>query len=335
MGLLLTADIHLTDNPRDAYRWGLFTWLGEQHATHIAILGDLTDAKDRHSAALVNRLVRAVRDLADHCEQIIILKGNHDYIDPACPFFGFLRAIDGVSVVAIKPRAFTVDGREVLAIPNGMVEGEPGDLVGAWNDYDLVLTHETYDGCLTENGTELRGLPPSIFKGFAGKVWSGDIHVPQKVGKTIEYVGAPYRVRFGDQFEPRCVLIDKAGKATDLPFPCPSKHTITISTAADLDKALRGIYRGDQVKVRVLLKRSEYADWPKLKASIKEAAASAGFELYGPELLPLKQQVPRPDEADKVTGRRTPIEVVKDYAKTKRMTKETEAAGLALLKEVL
>ena len=44
------------------------------------------------------------------------------------------------------------------------------------------------------------GVNPGILKGFKGYCWSGDIHVPQKVSKNIQYIGAPTHIRFGDSF---------------------------------------------------------------------------------------------------------------------------------------
>ena len=93
---LIFTDIHLTDNPREEYRWRVFDdaivqFLFLKKATDIMILGDLTDRKDNHSASLVNRLVRNVKRLAE-LAPVTVLMGNHDYLDPINPFFGFLGA---------------------------------------------------------------------------------------------------------------------------------------------------------------------------------------------------------------------------------------------------
>lgn len=46
---IMISDLHLTDSPRDEYRWGLFPWLREQikvyKIEHLLILGDITDRK--------------------------------------------------------------------------------------------------------------------------------------------------------------------------------------------------------------------------------------------------------------------------------------------------
>ena len=336
--MIITADIHLTDKPSDLYRWDLFPWLIKQvdGDKTLAILGDLTDAKDRHSAKLVNRLTYAMQDLSRAFDMVLFVKGNHDYVDKDNPFFGYLRTLDNVHVIATEPAAFEINGRIVLAVPNSVdfaaeYEGYP------WNDYNVVLTHQTYDGCITENGTRLGGVPPSIFKGFKGKVWSGDIHAPQKVGPVIEYVGAPYRVRFGDRFQPRVVQYAVATKRTlDLKYSCPSKHVVTIGNIADIYKPEhRAMKAGDQVKVRVLLKRADYAGWPVLQAEIKALAAERGWLLTGPLLEPLQRNGA---ETDKIQAARqgiaAPEGLVRQHAKYKRMSQEAEAIGLAILKEI-
>src|SRR3972149_1174921 len=99
---LVISDLHLTDDPKDAYRWDIEQWIYEKieelPITHIYILGDLTDKKDSHSSILVNRLTKFIKNLAKEAE-IYILKGNHDYIDENNPFFGFLDYLDKVNYI--------------------------------------------------------------------------------------------------------------------------------------------------------------------------------------------------------------------------------------------
>ncbi|RPI87194.1 MAG: hypothetical protein EHM40_23155, partial [Chloroflexi bacterium] len=83
MTWLVTSDLHLTDRPRDAHRFGLFKWLAKKQRKHgvkaTFILGDITDKKDNHSSALVNRVVNELTQLEP---PVYVLKGNHDFIDP-------------------------------------------------------------------------------------------------------------------------------------------------------------------------------------------------------------------------------------------------------------
>src|SRR5262252_4520552 len=97
--MLITADLHLGDNPRDAYRLDILSrlrQLARKHNTdHVAILGDLTTEKNYHSSWLVNHIADGIAALAADV-QVTVLMGNHDYEESDNPFFRFLDSIDGV-----------------------------------------------------------------------------------------------------------------------------------------------------------------------------------------------------------------------------------------------
>src|SRR5271156_1934363 len=92
MTSLWTSDIHLDGSPKNSYRWDILDWLETtalaRKVDFIGINGDLTEAKDKHPASVVNRVVEF---LAKSKNQWVVNTGNHDFIDPITPFFGFLR----------------------------------------------------------------------------------------------------------------------------------------------------------------------------------------------------------------------------------------------------
>lgn len=344
MSLLVTADLHFTDNPRDAHRWELLPWLAKQAIKHkaeaVLLLGDLTDAKDKHSAALTNRMVQGLHDLAQ-VVQVIIIRGNHDYIDENEPFFGFVNAVYSDTSNNIrfltKPTMIQFSSMgEALFLPNTRDYKKDWETLYT-NQTKYIFTHQTYDGCLTENGTKLEGIPPSFFAGFRGQVWSGDIHKPQKVGKNIEYVGAPYRCRFGDDYKPRVVLLNDNGTHKDLHFPTKNKVLVRLGPSDSLrDSAVvETLYAGDQIKVRVELSRARYAEWPKVRAQIVQQAAELGLELTGPELVALPDQ-PKATPAGRKGGQQAqtgPQGAVAAYAAKKGASDALRAAGLDLLSQ--
>lgn len=344
MTTLITADIHLNDNQREAHRWGLLPWLGEQaikyHVNYLFILGDLTDAKDRHSAVLVNRMVDGFSRLLDRM-QIFILKGNHDYIDPQWPFFDFIRHVEGISFFH-KPVGdnLRIAGNRVpvLFLPS------PKDWEQEWNsaleqvdnplnsdeEFEYIFTHATFEGALSENGTHLHGISPSIFSRTKAKIWSGDIHTPQWIS-PVEYVGAPYHTRFGDHYEPRVVLIDEKGKAIDLHYPCPKKYVFVVGNLADLKKQAKALVREDQMKVRVKLRRSDYSEWPALRQEIRDYAEQRELLLVGPELQALTE--PSAGREKLQNSFRNSEQILKDYGKIQRVSKDSLAVGLKLLQQ--
>lgn len=340
MATLLTADLHLTDNPRDEYRWGILPWLVKQAEVHqvdqIMVLGDLTDAKDRHSSALVNRVVRNLSGNATGPRWIFI-KGNHDYIDESLPFFEFLEFHDNVRFFNY-PSELTIKVADTpekcLFLPNTKNWREDWQEL-YFNDYPFIFTHQTYEGCLTENGTTLEGIPPSIFKDFEGHVYSGDIHVPQKVARNVEYVGAPYHLRFGDVFNPRVLLIDNNGRCRNLRFACQGKYLINCSSVDELVDTAHAmeVKRGDQVKVRVSLHRAEYPNWSQIKAAIRTCAGEQGWHLFGPELVAL-DPIPQV-EGPQITqsSRLAPVEMVKTHGEKVSLDEDTVQIGLSLIQK--
>lgn len=341
MTILITSDTHFTNAPRDEHRWGLFSWLRKMARKHdidnLFLLGDLTDAKDRHPSVLVNRITDEVEETTKECD-VVLLRANHDCIDENHPFFRFLskmkvRYINKPTEFAIGP-----DKQVALFLPNtrnyqqdwqsldhlGMLVG--GDIT---RGCDYIFCHQTFDGSLAENGSELRGIPPSFFKGFKGQVISGDVHVPQKVNKQITHVGSPYRVHFGDTFTPRVLLL-KNGKFTDLHFPCISREVITIRDVKHLDEGA-DFPENTQVKIRVKLKRAEYPDWPNIRKEVLRVAKQKGWEVCGLELIELATRV-REHEID-VEEFRTPEIVVRDFSKARKLAKELEETGVTFVQE--
>jgi DNA repair exonuclease SbcCD nuclease subunit len=346
MTVIVTSDLHLTDNPRDSDRWNIFPWLQKQvkktGAKTVAILGDLTDAKDRHPSALVNRFVNEL-DALSTIAGVIVLRGNHDYIDIERPFFGFIDH---------QPNITFVDGPYEIELDDGTAERgrtaktslflpNTKDHENDWKDLslkgvDYIFCHQTFDGAKAENGTRLPGIPPAFFRGFKGKIYSGDIHVPQVVSKVpwIEYVGAPYRVHFGDSYTPRVLLL-KHGQASDLHYPSVNKHLFTVKKPSTLERYVSEVNEGDQVKVRVQLKRSEYPTWKTVKEQIVAFATQNGWVLFGPELVPLPADRDAEGQAalDESKGQ-TPAAVLKAYCQREKVNKELAQVGTELLKAV-
>lgn len=333
--ILFTADLHFTDLPRDEHRWALLPWLKEQarkqNVATIILGGDLTDAKNCHSADLTNRLVDGLRDLARACE-VIIIRGNHDYIDPATPFFGFM---DGEKNLAfIKEPTYLQDIRTWL-LPN--TRDYQTDWKGLdFNKAEYIFCHQTFDGAISEmNDHALTGIPPSVFGKTKAQIYSGDIHKAQRLTKQIVYVGSPYKVRFGESHTPRVLLIRDDGTTKDLHFPTKNKLTVDLQGTEPLaDSAAWEILKaGDQVKVRVHMPRTAYAEWPAIKRNIIAEAAEMGLELTGPELLALPEpKKPAKGRTGAVTGASGPMDALAAFAGAKGLDGPLLKAGESFLK---
>lgn len=345
MSSLFVADIHQTDNPRDAYRWGLFAWLKEQAIKHrvdqIIFFGDLTEKKDRHRAELVTRLVAGFAELAEVCD-IYIICGNHDRVDPNFPFFQFLCGFDRIHFF-VEPTYLdlkvTNRTETCLFLPTA------DDYENEWKEVDwkrprFVFMHQTVVGARFENG-ELseRGIPISLFSKCHPEceIWSGDIHTPQTLrcgahGPYVRYVGAPYRIDFGDTFTPRVVLRTE-GKTLDLHFPCCNKCLIDMTGDGEMIVSDSRIARGDLVKVRITLKRHELTSYSALRDAVLAWAGEWGAVVYGPTLKLVSDPAPRaPNTNVKVAQTtRNPQQALADFARREKISPDVAEIGAVLL----
>lgn len=240
----------------------------------------MTDAKDNHGAELVNRTVRAFDGLRKAAPRIIVLKGNHDYLRGGHMFFDFLSALDGIEVITKPTEDPDIDGPLTFFLPYSK-EPEKEWAHLDFSIYDYLFMHQTVKGSRTSNGQimEGRALPPLN----AAKVYSGDIHVPQVVG-GVEYVGSPYHVHLGDNFRPRCVLIERGGKAVDLHFDTVKRVSLRSTGLYQLAGQLRALKKGDHVKVTLELDASDRHDWRAVRRAVTAFIEKAGLVSQGVEM---------------------------------------------------
>lgn len=286
--VLLISDLHFTSKPEDEYRFGIFDWVSKlsqtQEFLNLVILGDLTDAKDRHPAYLVNRIVREFDKLRPG--RIFILKGNHDYVNPSLPYFSFLDLLRATRLF-IEPEWIDIGDCSCLMLPH------TNSPYYKWNSLefekaDYIFLHQTIEGSMASNGHPLKGMPRNYFsrRGFKGKgIFSGDVHVPQTLG-DVTYVGSPYHVHYGDSFKPRAMFLDlTTGHTEDFHFPAPQRRTLNIFDVDEIRTA--GLSKGDQVKVRMWLDRAELSDWEQHKREILDIIGELELKLGGLEMKKL------------------------------------------------
>lgn len=327
MTWLLTADLHLSDRPRDDYRFGLFPWLARQQQKHATtatfILGDLTDKKDNHSAALVNRITSELLQLKP---PIYILKGNHDYVRIDNPFFEFLNYVDGIEFIS-EP-AF-IKSLGVAFLPHqpdqasfdracGVIPAKP----------TAIMLHECVEGAIAETGSRLTGISTSLVAAKSPRLCvAGDIHKPQVVN-CVTYVGAPYHVRFGDDFEPRVLLV-KNGHEQDLSYPCLRKWSLRIHDADQISNDEK-LSKGDHVKVVIEMTKEEVTEWGAHKQRALDACRERGLEVFGVTLEVLASATKDQPKLEPSKTRR-PEDIVTAFSKAEGLAANIRNAGLEIL----
>jgi hypothetical protein len=320
--VLVTADWHRTANPRDSYRFAIverLCQLIEDHniATTI-VLGDVTDEKDRHPAILVNSIVEAALDLSRACD-LIFMRGNHDYINSDFPFLGFLTHIPNIRWVNVPS---LVEG--CLFLPHtGNYEQEWAGYLGMTIPTGLIFAHNAFEGARADSGVHLHGIPTDIFGN--NKVIAGDIHTPQRVG-PVEYVGAPYTVDFGDNYEPR-VLILKGRKQFSIPTNAPRKIVIELNDLNNLPTST--IPEGSLLKIIIDISREDRQLWPKLQAKAREWAE--GVNCVPVIIQPRVVHQEGVDPVAQAEKNLTDAEWLTEYATTAGLHPRLTKAGLFLL----
>lgn len=332
MSILLTSDTHFTDHPIDEYRWKLFPFLKSTvrklQIRYLIISGDICDAKDRHSAVLVNRLTENLVYLSKDVEQLILLRGNHDGLIPELPFFKFIEQIPNIQFIT-SPTMQTLgqDGLLCWFLPcTKTPEIDWKDL--DFSNCDLIFTHMTFKGAIAENKQILDGPSDSLLQNTTAKIISGDVHVPQTMGR-ITYIGSPYPIHFADSFTPRLLLINDDLSFKDLHMPSIKRHTLTISNENDLAK-LHKLQTGDQCKILI---PSSVIDIQKLKQQINEVATEQKIEICKTEMV---SDNPQKFIETKNTLKSTqPEEWFEEYVKAHDIDEDLVEVGNNILEEVV
>jgi hypothetical protein len=334
MKALVIADLHLSEKPRDSYRFQVMAdianLLEKHNVGYLIVLGDLTENKDFHPATLVNAVVDIVHGFSQFCE-VLVLRGNHDYTRADFPFFRFLRRLKRVRWINSVSR-IDLGKADCLFLPHTRDYKKDWVQLPHLEEIQFVFAHNTFEGSITEHGKKLSGIPTDVFDDVP--VISGDIHTPQTLG-PVTYVGSPYVVDFGDDFEPRALLIDwldhRDFVIKDIPLPGPQKRLLDITTA-DIGKLKKQDFNeGDIVKVRLTLGLTEQENWFSYRDKIKHELSNLGADVY------LVQPVTsaRSKSLAKIARKDVKSDefIVQEYSKTAKVPAPTLKVGLGFLKE--
>lgn len=321
--MLLTADLHLDDKPENDYRWRIFEQLKAfADQEDIYILGDLCDRADRHSAALVNRLVSALEDLVRAKHTVIILNGNHDRPLKGPPFWRFLNHIPHVMFVT-EPLPY----RQALLLPYSPNPREEWADID-WERYSAVFMHQPVTGVDVGRGQTLT-VPDMVDFPDSLRVYSGDIHIPQVVG-PVTYVGAPYPVRFGDTHKCRLLLLaDDYSIKRECLLRAIRKPVIEVRSIDQLQPVL--LRAGDQAKVKFVLSPDSMEEWPSTQQRIIAWARDTGIHIASIEAIvetsPNRKITPAAFES-------TPEQVLRAYCQGAGVGEKLVASGLDFLAQL-
>ncbi len=327
MSVLFIADLHLSDNPRDLYRdhfmRDLPNLLDKYKVHDLIVLGDLTEEKDRHSATLTNMVVHHMVACAKEC-RVHILKGNHDYVDEEQPFFEFLHHFPTIDYHStISEQQIRTIGR-CLFLPH--THNHQRDWKGIdFDRYQYVFAHQTFhDADIGHGRIASDGIPLIAFKN-GPVIISGDVHIPQRI-QNLYYVGAPYTIDFGDDYQGRLLLHD-ADKLTSINIHTPQKKLVVITEMKDFKERI--VQAGDVIKVRV--DDDVFDSLPECSDYVRKWAEDNGcilhaFQMYHADILIA-------DERESIVQNRPDDEILSDFAKQRGLNDQTLKTGQRILRK--
>lgn len=332
MSKLVCADPHFDDSVRNEYRWELFPWLKKQalatKSDTLYIVGDICDRKNNHSDKLVNRVIDSFIELSEVFVEIRIIKGNHDYDkDDATPFFKFMGEIDRLYYVN---ESFAI-GRE-LFLPHTRNPSKDWKDIN-FNDYKIVYMHQMVKGSKVHDSYCIEeGYDPNQFKKYKNTLFiSGDNHIPQSIGDNFIYVGAPYPVKFGDDYMSRILHIpsieENPIQTISILHRSIAKKSCKIKKIGDLNNC--DWRKGDHAKVEINLSRSEFHEYPAIRKQVNIFCKVNNIELFSVELKPLKDKgIKMKNPKKKLTN---PSQILKEFSDKEKIGDELLKVGEELL----
>lgn len=271
MKALIISDLHLTDSPSEEYRWNIFQWtqetLVQQQCTHLFILGDIFDKKDRHPARIVTRLVKLLVDIAVDIP-IIILQGNHDVLLKEHPFLSFVDHLPNVRWIS-QPELIEFDHVKTVWLPHTVTPIEEWEVFfKGYTQVDMAFAHIGVIGSKVSNyfelldGVDLKWLEEKL----RCPILSGHIHVPQTI-RSLTYIGSPHPVSFGDDDQYRGLLWTPLNSIKSLPIPSIKRHSLAISSLDELKELYDNgtIKEHDHIKIKIVLTSEQLSQWSVLK----------------------------------------------------------------------
>lgn len=333
MKTIVTADLHFSDKIRDNYRHAfvgrLIKMIHQHSADQLLILGDLSEQKDRHGAWLVNQIVGHLHRLTKHCE-ILVLMGNHDYLDPNTPYFQFLGRVPGATWVNTPTKSKNLPSTTTAGLGPCLYLPHTANYKKDWADVPLnghnwIFTHNTFTGVDMGGGRKAAGIPLTVFPKGA-RVISGDIHIPQTIG-PVTYVGAPYLVDFGDDYKPRVLLLNN-GKIVSLPCHGPQKRLVEIKDLQQLKNPGIGLGAGDILKVRVTLHPDQYAKWTEITNKVRAWGDKYDYQVHSVHPVMLGKSV---GVVKSETTTKSDTQILQAYAKSAAIDERTLRVGLELM----
>lgn len=277
--MLCVGDIHIKPTNVhlvDTLQHQLLEIVDREPVERVVLLGDLLDTFERVHTQALNRAYQLIHAIRERCP-VVVLVGNHDLINNQQflsdqHWMNAMKAWPGVTIVD-RVVSQTAGDLRVVYVPYVPVQrfAEALETVGGeWRDAHYIFAHQEFRGCKMGaiQSTHGDAWDPAL-----PMVVSGHIHDTQRPQPNVFYIGASIQNSFGDQSDPRVLLIRGVDQAwTEIPVRLPKKKTVyvavdelhTLDPAAwendPAVDAVRIVVRGDYDQFKTLTKTKAFED---------------------------------------------------------------------------
>jgi len=226
--VLVFSDIHIAchkkrlDRLQDCLKtleW-VFETAREHGIKYILFGGDLFQDRQKIDILTYHLTFDVFQKYCDGSVEVYLLLGNHDLwyydrwdIHSVRP----LRAVNGVKLVE-KPQTLEVAGHKVDFLPYTHQPLEHLDALRKEGGGKTLLAHlavdgailnnnySTYSDVIIEHDGDMVRVGASVFDGWE-QVFLGHYHCEQKLTPTVEYIGSPLELTFGEANQQKHILI--------------------------------------------------------------------------------------------------------------------------------
>lgn len=172
-------------------------------------LGDTTDDRNSIPIPTIDTLLTGLGKFPASPHNYALI-GNHDqFLRNTELHMG--RLIESVFNIVAKPQAIEIEGAVVIFAPYPASEPKLAEeldslLLKHRRKPIIIIGHFGVKGCRMKSGTALAGVSVELLD-RANLTLLGHIHLPQRLGQNIFYVGSPFQQDFGEANEEKRVAI--------------------------------------------------------------------------------------------------------------------------------
>lgn len=333
--MLIVSDLHLDDTAITGYRFKIFSKLQQKIQEHniknVIILGDILDKKDKHPSYLVNRITDELNFLTELGTKIIILMGNHDYVTPDEPFLKFLNWMPNIKFIS-EPKVFEIEDKNCLFLPHTHQPELTWKIVNFTECYDMIFTHQDFKGAEVHEFYSMeKGLTEKhpLFT-HRTSIYSGHIHKPQNLyDNRVTYIGSPYHVNFGDNYEGRIIIPSVGSFKLDL----PKKHKIIIYDN-NFSESIPKIKEFDQYKIIIRLPLSKANLYEKWCNELKEYFKNYYITIIVTELELISEDFYTQEQEKQKISSSSEASIIKEFGVKEKLHSDYINVALDITKDI-